>query len=217
MNKYDKALEYEIFTKKEYSFADENIKQAKVVFDIGGHIGLFSKYCLSLNPWCSIHYFEPIHQLYNQAKQQLKNQNIILNNIGIAAKTGQQTIYYNAQKTMQSSKYNQTFLNPKWEDLLVEMKNLEEYCVQQNISHIDLLKLDIEGMEYEVFESLSDEFLQKIQALLLEFHCFDDIMKQKLSLLKERLSKVYTVNEFMHQYDSRLGYLHCFFSQLIQM
>lgn len=49
MDKYNKALEYEIFVKKEYSFADEAIKQAKIIFDIGGHIGLFSEYCLSIN------------------------------------------------------------------------------------------------------------------------------------------------------------------------
>lgn len=216
MNKYDQALEYEIFTKKEYIFADESIKKAKIVFDIGGHIGLFSKYCLSLNSWCIIHYFEPIPVLYNQAKQQVKNQNIILNNVWIAVKTGQYNMYFNSQKTMQSSKYNQTFLNPKWEEIIVQMRNLEEYCVQQNVSHIDLLKLDVEGMEYEILESLSDEFLQKIQALLLEFHYFDNTMKQKVILLKERLSKIYTVREFIHQYDSRLGYLYCFSPQLNQ-
>lgn len=37
MNKYDKALEYEIFIKKEYAFADEQIKKAKIIFDVGGH------------------------------------------------------------------------------------------------------------------------------------------------------------------------------------
>jgi hypothetical protein len=35
MNKYDKALEYEIFIKKEYGFADDIIKQAKTIFDVG--------------------------------------------------------------------------------------------------------------------------------------------------------------------------------------
>ncbi len=50
MEKYNKALEYEIFIKKEYGFADEVIKQAKIIFDIGGHIGLFSKYSRLLNP-----------------------------------------------------------------------------------------------------------------------------------------------------------------------
>ena len=32
--KYDKALEYEIFTKGEYSFAKNKIQSAKCIFDI---------------------------------------------------------------------------------------------------------------------------------------------------------------------------------------
>lgn len=50
MNKYDQALEYEIFIKKEYAFADYFIQNANLIFDIGGHRGYFSKYCLSINP-----------------------------------------------------------------------------------------------------------------------------------------------------------------------
>lgn len=207
MDKYNKALEYEIFIKKEYAFADEIIKKAKIIFDIGGHIGLFSQYCLSLNPWCEIHYFEPIPDLYKQAQERLKNQNIILNNSGIASKTRAQTIYFNSEKTMQTSLYNQTFLNPKWTGILVDMKNIEEYSAQQNISHIDLLKLDVEGMEYEILESLSDEFLQKIQALLLEFHIFSPEMEKKLLDLTKKLTKHFCVKKFHHQYDDRLCYL----------
>ena len=215
MDKYDKALEDEIFINKEYSFADETIKKAKLIFDIWGHIGLFSKYCLSLNPWCEIHYFEPIPKLYNQAKQKLKNQNIILNNFGIASKTGQQKLYFNSEKTMQTSKFNQTFLNPKWKEIVVKMQNLKEYCVQQNISQIDLLKLDVEWMEYETLESLSDEFLQKIQDLLLEFHIFDKDMENKLFLLEKRLSKLFFVKKNPHHHNSFLWYFFCLNDHLI--
>ena len=59
MNKYDQALHHEIFITKEYSFADQEIKEAKTIFDIGAHKGYFSDYCLSLNPLLEIHLFEP--------------------------------------------------------------------------------------------------------------------------------------------------------------
>ena len=32
--KYEKALEYEIFTKEEYGFSKEEIKKAECIFDI---------------------------------------------------------------------------------------------------------------------------------------------------------------------------------------
>lgn len=207
MDKYDKALEYEIFIKKEYGFADETIKKAKIIFDVGGHIWLFSQYCLLLNPWCEIHYFEPIPKLYQQAQERLKNQNVILNNVGIASKTRAETIYFNSEKTMQTSVYNQTFLNPKWTGILVDMQNIEEYSVQQNIERIDLLKLDVEWMEYEILEALSDEFLQKIQALLLEFHLFTPEMEKKLDIIKKKLSKFFTIQYIPNSHNPLVWYL----------
>lgn len=207
MDKYDKALEYEIFIKKEYSFADEIIKQANIIFDVGGHIGLFSKYCLSLNPLCKIHYFEPIPELYNQAKKEFKNQNIVLNNFWIAAKTWEQKMYFNTEKTMQSSLFNQTFLNPKWEEVIVKMQNLELYCKQQKINHIDLLKLDVEGMEYEIINSLSDESLQKISSIVLEYHCFTADDNQKLKQLQKRLGNFFSCREMPNPYTKNVWYM----------
>lgn len=208
MEKYNKALEYEICIKKEYSFADEAIKQAKVIFDIGGHIGLFSTYCLSLNSWCEIHYFEPIPELYNQAKQTVKNQNIIMNNFGIAAKTWEQKMYFNPQKTMQSSKFNNTFLNPKGKEILVQMQNIEEYCVQKNISHIDLMKIDVEGMEYEILESLSDEFLGIITSLVIEYHCFTKEDEQKKETIKKRLTPFFKIKTMCNPYNKNIWYFY---------
>jgi len=207
MDKYNKALEYEIFIKKEYWLADRAIKQAKLIFDIGWHIGLFSQYCLSLSPWCTIHYFEPITTLYQQAKQTIKNQNIILNNFGISAKTWQQNMYFNPEKTMQSSKFNQTFLNPKWEEIFVDMKNLEEYCLANKIESIDFLKIDTEGMEYEIIDSLSDKFLSKIKTILIEYHCFDDNSRFSLQILEDRLSKYFKIQKFDNKYSKDLWYI----------
>lgn len=48
---------------------------------------------------------------------------------------------------MQSSIYNNTFLNSEWDGILVYMKNLEEYCKQQIFFCIDFLKIDVELME----------------------------------------------------------------------
>jgi hypothetical protein len=48
MQKHDQALRYEIFEKEEYSCAKQAIQRAKVIFDIGGHLGYFSEWCRSL-------------------------------------------------------------------------------------------------------------------------------------------------------------------------
>ncbi len=208
MNKYDQALEYEIFIKKEYAFADYFIQNANLIFDIGGHRGYFSKYCLSINPWVTIHYFEPIPALYQQAKLLLENQNtVVLNNVGIAAQEWTQTLYFNPQKTMQSSKYTKTKLNPDGEQIQVNMQNLEQYCTQNHIDQIDLVKMDVEGMEYEIIQSWSDDFLQKIQAIVLEFHCFDKEMETQKQMMIEKLANHFVLEYFSNQFGDFLWYV----------
>ena len=38
------------------------------------------------------------------------------------------------------------------------------------IDHIDILKLDIEGAEYRVFENNFDEWINKVDQIIIELH-----------------------------------------------
>ena len=50
------------------------------------------------------------------------------------------------------------------------MVALEKFCQEREIKAIDLLKVDIEGAELELFENFSIEFLEKIRQVTIEFH-----------------------------------------------
>jgi hypothetical protein len=56
-------------------------------------------------------------------------------------------------------------------------------------------------MEYEIIDSLSDEFLQKIQALLLEFHIINPEMNNILDSLKKRLSSFFIISQIPNSYN----------------
>jgi hypothetical protein len=45
---------------------------------------------------------------------------------------------------------------------------------ENNIDYIDILKIDIEGSEYEILPSISDECYSKIRQITVEFHDFID-------------------------------------------
>lgn len=47
---------------------------------------------------------------------------------------------------------------------------LEEVLRQSGIEHVDFLKVDCEGGEYAIFDSISDETLARISRIALEFH-----------------------------------------------
>ena len=190
--RYEKALQYEIFTKEEYGFAKEKIKKSECIFDIWWHKWYFSKRCRSLNLTAKIHYFEPIGEFYQQTKINLwDDKNIIFNNYWIAPKSERWTILLNQEKTMQSSKYS-SFLNPNWTEIVVNFISLKDYLEQGNINKIDVLKMDIEWMEFEVFDSRWDFEWWKISNLIAEIHLLNDDMKSErnaiFSDIKNRFS-----------------------------
>ena len=176
-SKYEKALEYEIFVKEEYGFAKQKIQDAECIFDIWWHKWLFSKRCRNLNQNAKIHYFEPVGEFYNKAKEILWNdKNIILNNYWISSKTESWTILLNQEKTMQSSKYP-SFLNQNWTEVKAEFITLKDYLNQNNIDKIDILKMDIEWMEFEVLSSRTDFERWKIENLIVEIHLLNEKMR----------------------------------------
>jgi hypothetical protein len=44
------------------------------------------------------------------------------------------------------------------------------FIKENNIDHIDLMKMDIEGGEYPFFDSMQKEDLDKIGTILVEYH-----------------------------------------------
>ena len=189
--KYEKALEYEIFTKGEYGFAKEKIKNAECIFDIWWHLWYFSQRCRLMNNTAKIHYFEPIGEFYKQAKINLWNdKNIIFNNYWIASESWNWTILLNQEKTMQSSKYS-SFLNPKWTEIAVKFISLKDYLQQENINKIDVLKMDIEWMEFEVLWSRSDFERWKINNLIAEIHLINDDMKSQRNIILEKIKNTF--------------------------
>ncbi len=174
--KYEKALYYEIFVKEEYWFANNEITKAWCIFDIGWHVGYFSLRCLALWTTAQIYYFEPVKDFYEQAKTNLTGcPNIILNNYGIWAKKEIWFMFLNEEKTMQSSKFH-SFLNSSTNKIGVSFDTLKNYIINNDIKKIDVLKLDVEGMEFEIFNSRSDFEWGKIDNLIAEIHILDKEM-----------------------------------------
>ena len=189
--KYEKALEYDIFVKGEYDFAKEKIKKAECIFDIWWHIWLFSKWCRTLNSNAQIHYFEPVGEFYDQAKINLWNDNnIIFNNYWVAPISEKWTILLNQEKTMQSSKYS-SFLNPKWSETVVNLVSLKDYLEQGNITKINVLKMDIEWMEFEVLNSRSKFERWKIDNFIAEIHLLNDNMELEWNQISLKMKNMF--------------------------
>ena len=93
------------------------------------------------------------------------------------------------ENTLSQFHFDEYFENTEWNTLpqtkiYIEPKTLSEIVKQTNITHIDLLSLDVEGHEYEVLQSW--DFSIPIDIILLETL---EVQPEKDQLCRELLIK----------------------------
>jgi FkbM family methyltransferase len=173
MNATGGSLENEIFWKGIYnSFEPETLwlveKLAPIVgcmVDIGANTGLYSLFVKSNNPNCVVHCFEPAVSTFEELKANIKlneNDNIYLNNIAVSNKNGQAKFYDTYENHQYSASLSPKMLkeNPYYhfdiKEYMVDVCTLDQYTVQNKIDSVDLIKMDVELHEPEVFEGMTD-------------------------------------------------------------
>jgi FkbM family methyltransferase len=130
------------------------------VLDVGLHVGAFSSFAGRLvGPGGAIHAFEPTKGSLELARRnldanELKLKLLKLNNLAVYSYSGavQFTTYSPAY-----SAWNTTSTQPKMSaepvaSLEVECVSIDDYCRENGVEYIDLLKIDVEGAEVEVLQ-----------------------------------------------------------------
>lgn len=153
-----------------HSFIPGLIQPDGVALDCGANNGAFAAW-LSQNTRAVVYGFEPDHRLF-EALPHLERVKFLP--YAVAAKKGSISLNLGSSRCS-SVRYvereNQAKVN-------VPAVQLEQFCREQAIESIELIKLDIEGAEIPVLLSASEEFLLKVKQITVEFHDFlsrDDI------------------------------------------
>jgi FkbM family methyltransferase len=156
----------EIFYQKVYNNDFVCVAENDIVFDIGFNYGLFTLDALTYKPKKVIG-FEPnpkLVKLFNQ----LEIESVELHKAAVSDKTGT-TIFYENDFSGKSSIHSDVNADTKLDSYEVNIYSFNDMVEQYNV--IDYLKVDCEGAEYEIFESIPKEFLtNRIRKIALEFH-----------------------------------------------
>ncbi len=177
----------------EYPILDRiNFNKKDKVIDIGAHYGLISIYIAKKNPQVDIYSFEPSKTTYTCLQENIKVnniKNIKSFNAGVGLKNEEKEFYFSPINTWGSSDTpGADFQNFSFSEK-VKMKNLSDVLKSEKIDKIKLLKVDCEGCEYDVFESMSDETLQKIEYLVVEAHAYVSDHEQRWNKINDRIRK----------------------------
>jgi FkbM family methyltransferase len=142
-----------------------DLNQDSIVFDLGGYHGIFSKQIHNRYK-CNIHAFEPIDYLYDICCQELKDlDNVKLYRKVLGDKNDSVNFFIAGDA---SSIYMGGVKN---EDSYVEMIPIDSYMADENIHEVDLLKMNIEGAEYDLLEYMINKgMLTKFKNIQIQFH-----------------------------------------------
>lgn len=153
-------------------YKDLNLENLNTVLDIGANVGLFSLYMLRKN--CrNLYSIEPTIKAFSQLKEVLKDEvNANPRKLAIHNFTGKSKIKSVQDNSTISGFINEVhpYTNHNMNEEEVDVITLTEFLQDEKIEQIDLIKIDIEGVEYDVIESLSDDTLLKSKRYLIEYH-----------------------------------------------
>ena len=179
---YNYSTFWEIFIHNEYEFDNKSVvEEGDVVLDIGANFGFFACYAIENNAK-KIYAVEPFPTAYENVKKLSEKFPIVPINKAVSSKIDGVTM---SLKTGDSAAncltdYNDIF-NNDGEQILVETININD-LINSIDSHINLLKIDCEGSELDVFETITSENLNKISKLVIETHSdyIDNFIRNKL-------------------------------------
>lgn len=126
-----------------------------VIFDVGANQGLFAERILKHFPdTVKIYCFEPQAAVFGHLKTRFEfKSNVHCYPFGLSDQNTTTTIYGSEIHSSLSSVYNRRLQHfniemvPQEE---IQLKSIETFCIENNISEIHLLKIDVEGHEYAV-------------------------------------------------------------------
>lgn len=197
---------YEIFVTKIYDKFFE-IKEGDTVIDIGGNIGLFSYYAVCKGA-SKVYCFEPSPKSCGIIKSKFNLDNIKIEEVAVSSQDGYVTFYDCDWNSIGSSMYQELEGSKK---ITCKSINFNNYLKTHNIEKIDYLKIDCEGAEYEIIESLDEYYLtNNVDKICLEYHLNKN---GEINTILNKLKKCnFNVNfEFGdHQINDELGIIYAY-------
>lgn len=202
----DKSVFNEIFKFREYRSAEKIIETAKnAIVDAGAHAGFFTIYARSLNPLVKIVALEPeLNNLSDLADHIEENnlENLEILNYALAKESGKRFLL------LSNDSHNHRLSGSKESvaqkpNVAVEAISLPDLL--NEVKKISLLKMDIEGGEFEIIENLTNEIAGKIGAIILEYH--DSKVTTHKSLESKLRELGFSVETHPSQFDRTMGFI----------
>jgi FkbM family methyltransferase len=179
-----------------------NVSDQSVVFDIGGFQGdwcaeIYARY----SPFIFV--FEPVREFYEKLTRRFqKNNKIKVFHYGLSGRDGKTEIAVMSESSSIFRSASKGRDNSKKQEII--LKSINAFIRENNIERIDLVKINIEGGEYELLESLiGSGIINKLDNIQIQFHDFVDNAVVRMENIKKQLSEThYLTYEYVFVWEN---------------
>lgn len=135
------------------------IKEDDICFDVGGNVGYFSMLMADKARKGAVHVFEPIKlnaSLLDASVALNQFTNVTVNQCAVGARTG--TVNFAQSADSAYSSMEDTHCKPLDRNVTVPLTTLDAYMSEHGVPRIDVMKVDVEGAEFEVIKGAAGVF-----------------------------------------------------------
>ena len=188
---------------QEYLDDEFNIENNDVVLDIGGHIGLFALFASQFCKKGKIFCFEPIKENYDLLLENIELnaiKNIIPFNLAVYDDSKKVKMYLNEDDAGHS------IVLPSSKSIQADSTSLKKIFDDNKIDLCNFAKIDCEGSEYSIIDSLPLEYLKRIKKMAIEYHFADSKPELSKNLILKIKNAGFHVKKKSHYND--MGFLY---------
>jgi FkbM family methyltransferase len=161
----DTAIFAQVFGELQYKWPEAETLAPKVIVDAGANVGLAALFFARMYPQATIYCIEPDPANYEQLKKNTCGYPSIFT-LNAALWPEDKPLRLNYSTTESASIFVQTGQT----DFNTEGKSIPSIQQQFGLQQIDILKVDIEGAEKELFEHPDLSWLDDVKILVIELH-----------------------------------------------
>lgn len=174
-----------------YYRLEYDLNENSIVIDLGGYKGqfasdLFGKYR------CNVLVFEPIKEYYDFIQDRFKNNpKIDAFKFALGEQDKSEFFYLDADGTSINNKSgrDESFKQE------VKFRDIEIFFNEQNITSVDLIKINIEGGEYDLLDYIIEKDMAKIfKNIQVQFHNYIANSEEKMVSIQNKLTKTHQIS-----------------------
>ena len=160
-------LKNRLFALNGINRAMNEIGGAEAIFDIGAASGEYTELFLKRFPAARVYAFEPLPEHFKKLEGRVKKygNRVCAFNFALYDKSGEKDLYIAPNKDASSFLIKENLT--KDHKTIVKMRTLDEFT--PDIKKIDLIKIDVEGVELEVLRG-AEKTLPKTRSIFVEIN-----------------------------------------------